>query len=55
MKELALKKDVTAVRHLLDELKAANQLNIKIYNPVIHMYHDMKYAPGNSFVDINEY
>ncbi len=46
MKEIAAKKDVTAVRQLLDDLKAANsdQLDIKIYNPVIHMYHDMKYV-----------
>jgi pentatricopeptide repeat protein len=44
MKELAAKKDVTGVRQLLDELKSSNsnQLDIKIYNPVIHMYHDMK-------------
>lgn len=47
MKELAAKKDVTGVRQLLDELKSpnSNQLDIKIYNPVIHMYHDMKYVP----------
>lgn len=46
MKELAAKKDVAAVLALLDELRAANsnQLDIKIYNPVIHMYHDMKYV-----------
>lgn len=47
MKEIAAKKDVAAVRQLLEELKSvnSNQLDIKIYNPVIHMYHDMKYVP----------
>jgi hypothetical protein len=44
MKELALKKDVNSARQLLDELKALHpdQLDMKIYNPIIHMYHDMK-------------